>query len=147
MSTLVLIGLAIAAAALLPIQAGLNAQLRQHVPHPLTAALISFLVGSASLAVALVAARAPLSMGGALATTAWWHWLGGLIGAVNVFAAVVLAPRLGAATLMASIVAGQLTASIVLDHYGLVGFARQPVTVTRILGAGCVFAGVLLIRR
>jgi transporter family-2 protein len=147
MTPLVLILAAMAAAALLPVQAGLNAQLRTHVPHPVTAALISFVVGTLGLAVALVGLRAPLTLGHAWSTTAWWHWLGGLIGAVNVLAAVLLAPRLGAATLIASIVAGQMLASLALDHFGLVGFTRQSVTPGRLAGAVLVLAGVFLIRR
>jgi bacterial/archaeal transporter family-2 protein len=146
-TTLLLILAAMTAAAGLPIQAGLNAQLRTHLPHPLTAALVSFLVGTAAIAVAMAVARVPASLGAALQTTSWWHWLGGTIGAVNVLAAILLAPRLGATTLIASIVAGQLVASVMLDHYGLAGFARQPLTPWRALGAGLVFAGVLLIRR
>ena len=62
-------------------------------------------------------------------------------------AAVVLAPRLGAATLIASIVAGQMIGSLVLDTRGWAGFSQQPLTLTRLCGGLLVIAGVLLINR
>jgi len=37
--------------------------------------------------------------------------MGGLLGAVYIVATIVLAPRLGAATLVAALVAGQIVAS------------------------------------
>jgi transporter family-2 protein len=59
----------------------------------------------------------------------------------------VLAPRLGAATLVAALVAGQMVASLLIDHYGWVGFAVHPVNPVRILGAALVVGGVVLVQR
>ena len=41
---------------------------------------------------------------------------------------------------------GLLVAAIVLDHYGLLGLARHPATLTRIAGILLVFAGAWLVR-
>ena len=62
-------------------------------------------------------------------------------------AAIVLAPRLGAATLIAAVVAGQMFTSLVLDQDGLVGFPVHLMTPVRLLGAALVIAGVILIQR
>ena len=59
----------------------------------------------------------------------------------------LIGPRIGALWVLALSVAGQMLASIVVDHYGLLGFAQQPVTVTRLLGAALLFAGVVLVAR
>jgi bacterial/archaeal transporter family-2 protein len=138
--------MALAAGVLLPVQAGLNAQLRSALGSPVAAALVSFLVGTASLAMVALLLRTPL-LGRAWAVTSPWQWSGGLIGAVYVLAAIVLAPKLGAATLIAAVVAGQMITSLVLDQYGLVGFPVHPLTLVRVLGAGLVIAGVILIQR
>jgi len=98
--------LALAAGVLLPVQAGLNAQLRSALGSPVPAALVSFLVGTAGLATIALLLRTPLPLGRAWAVTSPWQWSGGLIGAVYVLAVIVLAPRLGAATLIAAVVAG-----------------------------------------
>jgi transporter family-2 protein len=139
--------LALAAGVLLPVQAGLNAQLRAATGSPVAAALVSFLVGTAGLAMIALLLRTPLPLGRAWAATTPWQWSGGLIGAVYVLAAIVLAPRLGAATLIAAVVAGQMVTSLLLDQYGLVGFPVHSLTPVRLLGAAMVIAGVILIQR
>ncbi len=47
---------------------------------------------------------------------------------------VVVAPRLGAATMIATIIAGQMLASLLLDHFGVAGYAHHPVNAWRIDG-------------
>ena len=139
--------LALLAGAMLPVQVGVNLQLRVLLGHPLTAAFVSFVVGTAGLAVAAAAVRAPLALGDAWERSEWWHWCGGLLGAVYIVATIVLAPRLGAATLVAALVAGQMIMSLVIDQYGWVGFAEHPISPPRLLGAALVVGGVLLVQR
>jgi transporter family-2 protein len=138
--------LAVVAGAVLPVQAGINAQLRTTLGNPLAATLVSFLVGTVALGVVALGARVPLVAAGTLARAPWWHWTGGLLGAVYVAMMIVLAPRLGAATLIAAVVAGQMLTSLALDHYALVGFAVHPVSLQRMLGAALVIGGVVLVR-
>jgi bacterial/archaeal transporter family-2 protein len=144
---ILLLLLALAAGVLLPVQAGVNAQLRASVGSPVIVALVSFVVGTAGLAAATVVVRAPHALRAAWIGSPWWYWVGGLIGALYVLASIVLAPRLGAATLVAAIVAGQMIASLFLDQYGLVGFPIHPITGFRVLGAALVIAGVILVQR
>lgn len=77
----------------------------------------------------------------------WWAWIGGLAGAVYGLTAILLAYRLGAATLMASVVTGQVVASVLLDHFGWLGFEVHSATVWRLLGAALMVVGVVLIAR
>ena len=142
-----LVVLALLLGVLLPVQAGVNAQLRVSLGHPLAATLASFLIGTAALGLGALVARVELPWAGAWAGSPWWHWVGGLIGALYVAGAIVLAPRLGAATLVAAIVAGQMLTSLVLDHFGWVGFAVQEVTPVRLIGAGLIIGGVILVQR
>jgi transporter family-2 protein len=131
----------------LPVQAGVNAQLRVGLGHPLLAATVSFAVGTVALALCVAAARTQLPSAAAVARLPWWYWTGGLLGAVYIFAAVVLAPRLGAANLIAAIVAGQLVTSLLLDQFGLVGYPQHSASLTRIAGAVLLLAGLVLIQR
>jgi transporter family-2 protein len=143
---LALLLLAALAGALLPVQAGVNAQLRATLGDPLAATLVSFLIGSVALGLVMVGARIPLHLAPALGRAPWWHWTGGLLGAVYVALIIVLAPRLGAAALIAAVVAGQMLASLALDHWALVGFEPHPLSVQRLLGAALVIGGVALVR-
>lgn len=135
------------AGALMPLQAGVNAQLARWVGHPVTASLVSFAVGTLALLAYSAAARPELPSAAALAAAPWWVWAGGLFGAVFVTAAAAFAPRLGAATFISITIAGQMFVSILLDHFGLAGFAARPATALRLLGALLLVAGVLLIRK
>jgi transporter family-2 protein len=73
-------------------------------------------------------------------------WIGGALGVVYVVGSIVSAPKHGAATLIALVVAGQGVASIVVDHFGWVGFEPRHVTPGRLVGIALVGAGVLLVR-
>jgi transporter family-2 protein len=145
--TLILLLLAFVVGASLSVQVGLNAQLRQVVGDPMLAALGSFLVGTTALLVVVMAMRvswpAPADLRGVPVS----YFLGGLLGAVYVASAVVLAPKLGSATLLALIVSGQLLMSVLLDHFGWLGFAEHPVNLWRLVGIALLILGVVLVVR
>jgi transporter family-2 protein len=132
---------------LLALQVGLNAVMRSHVGTALSAALLNFLVGSAALAAVLFASRAALPTGAQLAGAPWWAWLAGLGGAAYVASSAVLGPLIGGAAFLACVVAGQMAGSLLLDHYGWIGFPERPITVARLVGAALVVAGVVLLAR
>jgi transporter family-2 protein len=132
--------------ALIAMQAGVNSQLVRFVGHPLLAAAVSFVVGTIALALCSLGIGSWPTMA-SLIEAPWWVWTGGLLGAVFVVTAAALAPTLGAATLLSIAVAGQMTFALLLDHFGLVGFAVRPLSVWRVVGAAFVVTGVVLIRR
>ena len=142
-----LLFLALAAGMLLPIQTGINAELRSLVGHPILAGAIQFIVGAAALVLICIAMRAPLPELGKVWSAPWWIWMGGLCGANYIVIAILLAPRLGAATLIAVTVAGQMLVSIILDHFGFIGYPVHPMNIWRIVGAGLLLAGVGLIQK
>jgi transporter family-2 protein len=139
--------LALAAGMCVPVQAGINARLGSHVGGPTAAAFISFLVGTITLAVFLVAAKGGLNLRDAAAQTNWWHWSGGVLGAFFVSSTIFLAPRLGATTMLATIVFAQMLASLLVDHYGLLDYPIKTASPTRILGVALVVLGVILVRK
>ncbi|MEP6766629.1 MAG: DMT family transporter [Gemmatimonadaceae bacterium] len=138
---------AVAIGMMVAAQAGVNAQLRSVIGQPIVAALFSFAIGTIALSVITLLSRAQLPTSETMSRVPWWGWTGGLLGAVYITAAVVLAPRLGAAVLIASVVTGQLAAALLLDHFGLLGFPQKTVTVTRGIGALLLFVGVYFIQR
>ena len=134
----------VAAGAMLPLQFGINAQLAAWMGSPIRAALVSFAVGTLALLVVALAAAREWSHGAGEAP--WWVWIGGALGAFYVLGSIVAAPRLGAVTLVAVILAGQTLASLLVDHFGWVGFAEREITAGRIAGVALVAAGVALVR-
>jgi transporter family-2 protein len=137
---------AFAAGAALPVQFGINAQLSSWLDSPVRAAFVSFLTGAIILAVAAALMFKPMPSGSRLGHAPWWVWVGGAFGAFYVVASIVTAPRLGAATVVAVIVAGQSVASVVVDHFGWVGFEPRHVSPGRLVGMALVGTGVALVR-
>lgn len=138
--------LALLAGVLLPAQAGINSLLSKQLKHPVWAALVSFTVGTLALALYAAFAVRRVPSGVKLLSMPAWLWTGGLIGAAYVTVALIAAPRIGALGLLAAGLAGQAAASVVLDHYGLLGFPVHHVNAGRICGVLLLGAGVALVR-
>ena len=136
---------ALVAGALISIQTGSNARLKEAFGHPLPAVVVSSLIGVALLAAATLVARVPLPSLDRLAGAPWTAWIGGLLGAAYAVTVVVLARELGAATLTALVVTGQLICSVVLDHYGLLGFEVRTIGIGRLVGCALLLGGTFFI--
>ncbi|NEU66683.1 DMT family transporter [Spirosoma agri] len=136
-----LVGLAIT------VQAGVNANLRQAMGNPILAAAISFGSGFIVLVTLLLAAGGSVPPLDTIKQVSWWKWMGGAMGAVYMITVIVSAPKIGTANLVSLSVAGQLLAAVLLDHYGLLGFALHPANGWRLLGLVLIMGGVLLVVR
>jgi bacterial/archaeal transporter family-2 protein len=134
------------AGGMVALQAPTNAMLAKAGGSPVLAALISFAVGTAALAVVwLGTANRPAVS--SFAGLPWFAWIGGLYGAVFVAVAAFAAPRIGLASLITIGIAGQIVMALILDHFGALGLERAPINLGRLLGALLVIAGVVLVRR
>lgn len=129
--------------AVLPLQGLINARLGAHIGGPVAAAFVSFLVGTAILGAYLLATRTPLGLQSSLKLPAW-VWAGGAFGAIYVACFTLLVPRIGAAGMICLAVLGQVTASLLLDQFGILQ-APKPVDAVRLIGALLVLAGVVLV--
>ena len=139
--------LALAAGAMMPTQAAINNKLAVAVDSPITAAFISLFVGTVALFVYVVASGTPLGSITSAKNAPPIAWIGGLLGAFFVTAAVTLVPRLGVAMTFSLIIAGQMLVTIVIDHFGLLGVPVKEVSLVRVGGIMLITAGVVLIRR
>ena len=74
----------------------------------------------------------------------WYALAAGTMGLIVVGGVSFLIPRIGVATSITLIIAGQLVLSAVLDHYGFLGVHIRPMDLQRILGLAVVFLGALL---
>ncbi|MBU1170829.1 MAG: DMT family transporter [Proteobacteria bacterium] len=141
-----LLALAMVAGAFFPTQAGINHQLAGWTQSPVIASAISFAVGTVTLIVCLLVSRIPMPDMGQIGVQPWWVWIGGVLGAFSVYSMVFLAPRLGASSMLACILAGQMTAALLLDQFGVLGYAQQNISWQRIVGLILIFVGVYLMR-
>lgn len=137
---------ALMAGVLVPLQAGANAALGRALGHPLWATMISLAVSAICVLPVMLALRVSGPSFASLAGQPKWIWIGGVVGVIYITAALLLAPKLGAASFMTAVIAGQILASLAIDHFGLVGFEARPLTVPRLIGAAVVVAGVLVMQ-
>ena len=140
-------GFALLAGALITVQAGANSQLKQSLQAPLPALLVNYLFGLSAVLAYALATRVSWPGVGKMFGVPRWAWLGGLAGAVYGVAAILLARSLGAATLMALVVTGQLLCSVLLDHFGWIGFETHWASWGRLIGCVLMVLGFVLIAR
>lgn len=143
----ILFAVAFAIGGFVTLQTGSNTRLKETLGEPLTALILSSSIGVGALVAIVTMARRPWPSVEQLAAASWWAWLGGFLGAAYAVLVVLLAKPLGAAALTAALVTGQLVCSIVLDHFGWVGFEPHSASPLRLVGCGLMIVGFVLIAR
>jgi transporter family-2 protein len=139
--------LGILSGAFIAIQAPINAQLSRGLGLPVAAAAFSFLSGAVVLGIiSLLVVRVQAVSLDWRAPAPWLFVAGGVLGGSYVTISTILIPRIGAAALMAFLVAGQLIAGMMLDRLGFLGMAVREISLGRLAGAALLMAGALLVR-
>ena len=124
----------------------LNGSLRTALGSPAWAGLASYAGGLVTMIVAVIALREGVPSWKTVVDVPWYAWSGGVFGGAFILLAILLLPTLGAATLFALVIAGQVLAAITLDHFGAFGLTPHPIGTARLVGAALLIAGVFLIR-
>jgi bacterial/archaeal transporter family-2 protein len=137
--------LALLGGAALPVQIGINGSLRQIIGSAMQAATISFSVGALAGLIACIIMREGTSSLERLWQVAPWMWVGGFFGVFYVWTTIVTGPKLGALLAVSLVIAGQLTVSLALDHFGALGFPQSSISPLKLFGLCCVIIGVLVI--
>lgn len=132
---------------IIPVQIGVNSSMGRWAGNILAGAAVNFSTGLALLTGYFLLARPAMAPLGHWFQAPWYFWTGGLMGTLIVTSGLVISPRIGAATFMGILIAGQLTGSMILDHFGLLGFPVIRMSLSRVAGAGLLLLGVYLIRR
>ncbi|MEV0063349.1 DMT family transporter [Nocardia sp. NPDC050718] len=144
------IALGLVAGAVLPVQGATNAALRRALGDPFVTGLWSFVVATATIAVALIVlvitGRTPRPRLAPLRTVPWWGWLGGVAAATYVTVTFTVIPQIGAATTIALTVTGQQLVSAAIDHRGWFQLPSKPVTSGRLAGLAALIAGCALVQ-
>ena len=115
--------------------AAMNGQRNKHTVNPWLASAISF---------ALITF---FFIGAFLSTTPWWAVIGGLVGAVQVYAGLTLVNKVGAGPFMGFTVTSALIMSLAVDHFGWFRMHHHPINPWRALGGLLLVGGVTLIAK
>lgn len=127
--------------------APINGVLKASLVNPWLASAVSFMLVT-FLAIALFWIQpTPLPTLGDLKEMKWWAPLGGIVGAVAVFAGLTLVQKVGVGAINGLTICANLIASIVIDHFGLIGVPDHPLSWLRALGAVLMVGGVALVMK
>ncbi len=129
------------------VQSGANAQLKKSLDQPFVATAVVY--GTGLLGVLLVSLFAHTAKPDAskLAATPWWAWVGGTLSIVSTMAGLLLAKKLGSALFTSLSLTAALVTSVLLDHFGWVGFERHAASPWRLVGCGLLVSGIVLISK
>lgn len=131
------------AGAILALQAPINGRLSREVGR-FPAALVSFTVGLLAL-IAVATALGQIGELGGVAEARWYWLTGGLIGAVYVTTALAVVAMIGSGGVTAGTVAGQLTASVIVDRLGILGLEEVAISPERLAGVVLLVLGAWLV--
>ncbi len=131
----------------MPTQATVNSKLAGFVGSPISAAFISFAVGTVALFVYMILTGVPLSNMAAAKDAPLVVWIGGFLGAFFVSVMATVVPRIGVALAFSLAIGGQMLVTLLIDHFGWLGVPEKPINLTRVLGAALITVGVILIRK
>ncbi|QDV05398.1 hypothetical protein Poly30_08950 [Planctomycetes bacterium Poly30] len=144
---LLLLLLAVLVGALVPLQGTINSRMGMVTGQPLLATLISFTGGFLAILVIVLGASGGLPKWEPVGPTPLYLFLGGLPGVVFVLTALMLIPRIGVAAAVCGFVVGQLSSSLLFDHFGWLGAPLREVTAQRLIGLALLAAGTFLVVR
>lgn len=127
--------------------AAMNGQLNKYVVNPWIASAISFVMITLFFTGASLVMPHPLPTREQLAALPWWAVIGGLVGAVQVYAGLTLVNKVGAGPFVGFTVTAALIMSLLIDHFGWFRMQTHPLGVGRIAGALLMVGGITLISR
>ena len=130
-----------------PAQAGANAQLRKNTENALFSAIVVYASGLVVMLIAHFISRQAWPPGLKLTTVPWWAWAGGLLSLASTIAGITLAQRLGSGVFTGITLTASIAMSIVLDHFGWIGFKQHTASWPRIAGGGLMVLGLWLVAR
>lgn len=127
------------------IQTALLGKLGVSLGSPAKAALVSFAVGLASLAIVVGLVDRTYSLGNALEKgNPWWMWVGGLLGATLVMCNAYLSSAIGTGMTVMLVLLGQVGGGLAVDRFGLLGVPRKRVRAVQYVGVLLAAVGIVL---
>ncbi len=136
--------LAILAGLMNPLQSACTSSLNKVIHRPFMVGLVS-VGGTATVTLIGALLLGQLGFNGKAEQVPWWAWFGGLAGSVFLLAQPVAAQKMGAGPFIGLTVTASVILSVLIDHYGWLGFNQHTASIGRLAGAGLMVIGVGLV--
>jgi bacterial/archaeal transporter family-2 protein len=142
----VAVALTACAGGFVALQAPINSMLGKTVG-TFAAASASFVIGTIALVGITLVVGGGFGDLGEARHLSWYYLTGGLLGAIYVTTVLVAVRELGAGGVTAATIAGQLTASMIVDRLGVLGLDERPLSLQRMAGVALLALGTFLVVR
>lgn len=129
-------------------QTAINARLGIVLNDPVQAATVSFSLGAVLLILLCLfpyQRKVPYGVPGEKKGPAW-IWLGGILGTIFVLTNLYVAGKIGTGMAVIASLTGTMIGGIVIDHLGVLGAEKKPVTLQKIGGTLLVLVGAVMVR-
>ncbi len=127
-----------------PIMAAINAGLGARLASPTLATAILMLVGLI-LSVAYLMVQGPPSLPRAMPPL--YSFSGGFFVVFYVLAVTAIAPKIGLGNAIFLVLLGQIVSTSTIDHFGLFGAIKTPITAQKGFGIAFMTLGIILARK
>lgn len=129
----------------IPMQAALNGSLGGRIGSPFAAAMIATALAFGIASAAALTNGLP-KLSDFAGTPPFWLF-GGAFMAFYIIAITFVGPRFGVGNAIFFVLLGQIVSAAAIDHFGLFGAERSPVTALRLFGIALMGLGVFLARK
>lgn len=147
MEKILYILLTIFAGLVVTIQGPINVELGKSLGSDYWSAFTSFAVGLLFILLFIILTGQKSPSITQFTTTAWWKYLGAITGAIYVLSVITVIPALGVGLATILLMFSQLIMAMIIDHYGLFGYAVKTFSVERMIGVVLMASGIFLINR
>ena len=132
----------------IPVMAAMNGTVGARIGSPALASLFVFSGGLAVMVVATLVTRGQMGgVGGGWRAVPLPYWCGGLLMAFYVLSITTIGPRIGLGNAIFLVLLGQIVAATTIDHFGLFGAPRTPISLVRMGGIALMLLGIFLARK
>jgi transporter family-2 protein len=135
--------LALVAGITMAFQGSLNAILGKAVGL-LEATFVVHLVGTITVVLVLLLSRLGKNGLGQIGQAPWYAVLGGVLSVLIIYAVVASISKLGVSTATTAIIVGQVSAAVIIDHFGMFGLRQIPFTWWKLAGIALLATGAKL---
>ena len=142
----IIIGILVGAS--VPVQTGINNQLKKYLNSTVIATAVSFTIGTIFLFIAYFLTSQSLKINvNSLNNQPWWIYLGGILGIFYPFGTIILFPHLGSTQTVILPIFGQILMGLLTDNFGWFGLPIHSFTFIRFIGVILIIIGLILFIR
>ncbi|BDD04829.1 DMT family transporter [Aureibacter tunicatorum] len=127
-----------------PFQGNINAELNHYVGNPLIATFLSFSGATIFLSIYLLLFRVKFPAN--MMNVPFYLYFSGFFGTILITLVLYLIPKIGVSLTVAGVITGQLTCSVLIDRFGILGVKKRLLTIHKVVGILALAVGLIFMQ-